>query len=56
MNPKLVVGVLSFLEMLPASYFWKEGISRTGGVVDHLSVALDGEVGYQSPSIHSTSY
>lgn len=40
--------------MFPATYFRKEGITGTGGVVDHLSVALDGKVGGQTPSLYAT--
>lgn len=40
--------------MFPASYFWKEGVSRAGGVVYHLSVSVDGEVGNQSSFIYCT--
>lgn len=39
-------------EVFPASHFRKEGISRAGSVVHHLSVALDGEVGGQSSSLY----
>lgn len=46
--------VESFSEVFPASYFRKERISGTGGVVHHLSVALDGKVGGQSSSLYST--
>lgn len=53
--PKLVAEVLLFPEMFPASYFWKEGVSRAGGVVHHLSVAVDGEVGCQCSSNYCTS-
>lgn len=45
---------MSFSEVFPASYFRKECISGTGGVADHLSVALDGEVGGQSSSLYGT--
>lgn len=41
-------------EVFPASHFRKEGISRAGSVVHHLSVALDGEVGGQSSSLYGT--
>lgn len=46
--------ILSFPEVFPASYFWKEGLSRAGGVVYHLSVSVDGEVSNQSSSIYCT--
>lgn len=39
--------------MFPGFNFSKEGVTRTGGVVHHLSVALDGEVSRQCPSINS---
>lgn len=45
---------MSFSKVFPASYFRKEGVSGTGGVVHHLSVALDGEVGGQSSSPYGT--
>lgn len=46
---------VSFPEVFPASYFCEELISRAGGVLHHLSVALDGEVGNQSSSVYRTS-
>lgn len=45
---------MSFPKVFPASYFREERISGTAGVVHHLSVALDGEVGGQSSSLHGT--
>lgn len=50
----LCVRRVCFPEVFPASYFWKEGISRTGGVVHHLSVAVESEVSSQSSSIYRT--
>lgn len=51
-TPKPKAEVVSISEVFPATYFRKERISGTGGVVHHLSVALDGEVGGQSSSLH----
>lgn len=48
------LGVL-ISEVLPGPYFWEEGVSRAAGVVHHLSVAMEGEVSNQSPSIYCTS-
>lgn len=45
---------MSFSEVFPALYFRKECISGTVGVVHHLSVALDGEVGGQTSSLYGT--
>lgn len=49
------MGLLSFPEVFPAFYFWKEGVSGAGGVVYHLSVAMEGEVGSQCSSIDRTT-
>lgn len=46
--------VLLFSEVFPASYFWKERISRASSVVHRLSVAMDDVVGRQSSSLYCT--
>lgn len=46
---------MSAPEVFPALYFGEEGLPRAAGVVHHLPVCVDGEVGGQSSSVHRTA-